>query len=92
MESPYVSLHHIFVFNKVLLDWEPESCYCMGKIISDGMLMSFQGNTLHHGTIIQWVLLQENYVLQVTYMASILALSMQTLTSLCCIQIDQYLR
>jgi len=59
--------------------------------ISDGMLISFQGHTLHHGTTI----CQNSVTGKLCPPGDIygihFGLSMPTLTSFWCIQIDQYI-
>jgi len=60
--------------------------------ISDGMIMSFQGDTLWHGTTIR----QDSITGKVCPPGNIygihFGLSVPTLTSFCCIRIAQYIR
>jgi len=59
--------------------------------ISDGMIMSFQGNTLCHGTTIHWDAATGNLCPTGNIFGIYFGLSMPTLTSFWWLQIDQYI-
>jgi len=92
-DDAYICCDQYLVFNNIVqyVDNSEVKKGVMIKI-SNGMLMSFQGSTMHHGTTIHQHSITEELCPSGNVYGIHFGLSMPTLTAMHCIQIDQYVR